>query len=261
MSARREGAMTSAISVEDVERALRRLYLAPAGAAPGEGPGLRREDLKKAREMAALLGELARFDRTELLVDAAAGHAYVGLLAVELLGFERVVLVERDPRRLERTREAAARLPGHPAIEVRAGDVADRALWPERPAVVVALHACGAASDEILDAAAAAHARWLLLVPCCYARAVAFSATAEAMADATGIPRQAPVRRRYVETLVDAERTLRLEAAGYEVTLMHFVPPTVTPHNLMFRARRVGEPRRMAEAAAQLVRLRTPRPQ
>jgi hypothetical protein len=53
-------------------------------------------------------------------------------------------------------------------------------------------------------------------------------------------------------SLIDAERTLRLEVAGWETTVAALVPPTVTPHNLMWRARRMREPNRMREAAQQL---------
>jgi hypothetical protein len=73
------------------------------------------------------------------------------------------------------------------------------------------------------------------------------------------VPRQAEVRRPFVTTLIDAERTLRLEAAGYEVTVVPFVPRSVTPHNLLWRARRAGEPTRMREATERLDRLRAPR--
>ena len=40
----------------------------------------------------------------------------------------------------------------------------------------------------------------------------------------------------------------RLEAAGYETEVVEFVAPTITPHNLLWRARLVREPRRMAAA-------------
>ena len=50
--------------------------------------------------------------------------------------------------------------------------------------------------------------------------------------------------------------TLRLESAGYLTEVMEFVAPTVTPHNLLWRARRMGEPNRMQEAARQRARLR-----
>lgn len=244
-----------AITVESVERAMARIWLG-AVAEAGEAR-LRDEDRKKAREMAAMLAEIARVGRRARLVDAAAGHAYAGLLAAELLGgIDELVLLERDPRRIARAREAAARLAVARAVDARVGDVGDPALWPDAPDVVVALHACGSASDAVADAAVAARSRWLLLVPCCYARDVAFAPRAEQHADEIGVPRQAEVRRPFVQALVDAERTARLESAGYEVTVVPFVPRAVSGHNLLFRCRRVGEPGRMRAAAERLARLR-----
>ncbi len=227
----------------DVEAALQRLYI-------GEHR-LRREDLKKARELAALLPEIQRLGTRGLLVDAAAGHAYVGLLAVELLGAERVVLLERDAARVERSRQAAARLSRPAGVEVRQGELNDRLIWPAEPHLVAALHACGPASDDVIARAVEARAKWILLVPCCYRHDPAL----DDAADRLGVSRQAEVRRRFVQSIVDSERTLRLEAAGYEVTVTPFVPPTVTPHNLLWRARRVGEPRRMQLAVEQLQKL------
>ncbi len=262
------------IEAETVERVLHALFIAVAGTT------LRREDRKKAVEVAAFLEALRpHVGKGRLLVDAAAGKAYVAILAAALVGAERLHVIERDAARADACRMAFDRLPAWLAapetapeataaasvetapksaaeLHVVVGDVADRASWPARPDVVAALHACGAASDAILDAAVAAEARWLLLVPCCYARAVPFAPVAEAAAERLGLPRQAEVRRRFVMSLIDAERTLRLEAAGYETTVLPLVPPTVTPHNLVWRARRVHEPRRMAEAAARLARLR-----
>ena len=238
------------IAVDTVERALLRLYLA-------EGTALRREDLKKAREVAALLDELARLGKRKLLVDAAAGHGYVGLLAAELLGgVEQLVLIERSKRCARRVQEAAQRLATPLAVEVRAREVGDREAWPAEPDLVVALHACGAAADEVIARAIEARARWLVVVPCCYARSVPFAPVAEAHARRLGVPEHAEVRRRLIEALVDAERALVLEAAGYEVEVVSFVAKAVTPHNLAFRARRVGEPVRMREAAGRLVCLK-----
>jgi len=213
-------------------------------------PSLRREDRKKVEELRGLLPEIERARRA-LVVDAACGHAYAGLVAAELFGVERLHLIEREPARVERCRGAAARLTRPPSLSIAVADVGDRAAWPDAPDLVIALHACGAASDRILDTAVASGARRLLLVPCCYAHEVPFSATAERHAARLGAT-HAEVRRRVVEALVDTERTLRLEAAGYEVTVVPFVAPTVTPHNLLWRARRAGEPRRMEAAATQL---------
>ena len=237
------------ITTRAVEQALQQSFIA------AEGTSLRREDRKKAVEVTALLNELARLGKDRLLVDVAAGKSYLGLLAVELLGFTRLVVIERDLRRIEACRAAAAHLTRPAQIDLRPGDAGDPTLWPREPDVVTALHACGPASDLVLDAAVRADARWIFLVPCCYAAAVPFAAAAEAQADRLGLPRHAEVRRRFVISLIDAERTLRLEAAGWETTVVPFVPPTVTPHNLLFRARRVREPGRMREARERLSRL------
>jgi len=221
---------------EAVEQALRSLWLADQGE-------LRREDLKKAREVTALLGALARISPGKLIVEAAAGHAYLSLLGAELLGWRRLWLIERDPQRAARARRIAADLIGRHAdlsVEVREAEIDDLRAWPAAPDVVVGLHACGAASDALIAAALERRAKHLYLVPCCYARDLPGCARAEALADSLGIARQAEVRRRFVTAVVDSERIGRLQAAGYEVTAVPFVPPTVTPHNLLLRARRGG---------------------
>jgi len=229
---------------------------------------LRDEDRRKSDEMAGLLAEVAgavarRAPKGEfMLVDAAAGKAVVGLLVAELiLGPRnrpaRVRVIERDPARVAACRAAIARLRAPSvAVEVVAADVAHPAAWPSEPDLVVALHACGPASDLIIDQALAVRARTLLLVPCCTSKSVSAAALAESNAEQLGLPRHAEVRRRFIQSIVDAERTLRLEAAGWQTTVVNFVAPTVTPHNLLWRAERVGEPGRMGEAAERLARLR-----
>ncbi len=246
-----------------VEEWLDRLYVA------AEGATLRREERQKAAEVAALLLEIERAVAAlarrapVLLVDAAAGKSYVGLLAARLVlepmgRRAAIVTLERDPRRCELGRRAAARLASAIPIEFREADVADARAWPEGPSLVTALHACGPAADAVIERAVASRAGTLLLVPCCTGRAVEAAARAERRADAEGIPRHAPVRRRFVQAWVDAERTWRLEAAGYQTEVVEFVPPTVTPHNLLWRARRVGEPVRMRAARSTLERWLTP---
>ena len=233
----------------DVEAAITRLYL-------GAGLRLRDEDRKKAREVTALLDELARAGLRDdkLVVEVAAGHAYLALLGAELLGLRHLWLIERDPDRISRLRQLAA--PAKLTIEIRQAEAASPSAWPEAPHAVVALHACGRATDDALDGAVAAQARFVFLVPCCYGRSVPSLPAAEAAAERLGIPPQSELRRRFLQSYIDSDRVLRLEAAGYEVTAVPLVPPTVTPHNLLLRARRVGEPSRMQQATARLARLR-----
>ncbi|MBO6938212.1 MAG: methyltransferase [Deltaproteobacteria bacterium] len=224
-----------------IEEALRAFYVTHGDSS------LRPEEIKKIPQLAGILPVLARTRPDPLLVDAAAGRAPVGLMAARLLGWSKVVVIEREPARAKSARRAAARVPGV-EVDVREGDVADPDVWPEGAEVVVALHACGGAFDGVVDQAVAASVPWVVAVPCCYANAVAFSDVARAWADELGVSPQAPVRRRFVESLIDTERTLRLEAAGYRVSVQAFVSPAVTPHNLLWKAWRVGPSRRSAEA-------------
>jgi len=232
----------------NVEEALRAFYVTRAGSS------LRPEEIKKIPQLAGILPVLARTGRDPLTVDAAAGRAPVGLMAARLLGWSKVVVIEREPVRAASARRAAARVPGI-QIEVREGDVGDAEVWPRGAEVVVALHACGPAFDEVVDQAMARKVPWVLAVPCCYSDAVGFAGTARAWADHLGVAAQAPVRRRFVESLVDTERTLRLEAGGYRVSVQAFVPPTVTPHNLLWKAHRDGPGRRATEAEERWSRL------
>jgi hypothetical protein len=246
---------------DDVRRWLDRLYIA------AEGAGLRNEDRRKADEVAAMLVEVGQAVRRcprrspVVLLDAAAGKSYVGLLAAKLVlepaGVDgSVITLEREEERVALSRMAVARLGSTIPIDCRVADVGDRRAWPEGPSIVTALHACGPAADAVIELSVAVRARTLLLVPCCTSRAVDAAARAVSGAEALGIPRHAPVRRRFIQAVVDAERTWRLEAAGYETEVVEFVPATVTPHNLLWRARLVGEPVRTAAASRALQRLR-----
>jgi len=239
--------------LSEVESWLDRLYIA------AEGAGLRAEDRRKACEVAAMLEEVeraaSRFSRRSpiMLVDAAAGKSYVGLLSAQLILATRapkasILTIELDPSRVESSRRAAARLDCAVPVECREASVEEEEAWPRQPSIITALHACGPAADAIIDRTIASCARTLLLVPCCTSNAVTASNQALAHAESLGIPRHAPVRRRFIQSVVDAERTWRLEAAGYETEVVEFVAPTITPHNLLWRARLVREPHRMAAA-------------
>jgi hypothetical protein len=241
------------VSVSDVERWLESLYVAADGAT------LRAEDRRKARQAASILDEIARAAaritarKPLVLVDAAAGKSYVGLLAAKLVlepsgRSARVVTLERDGQRVQASLRALARLNTTVDVTCVHADVADAGAWPPQPSIVVALHACGPAADTVIERAIGAEAGTLLLVPCCTGAAVPAVRRAEEEALRLGIPSHAPVRRRFIQAIVDAERTRRLESAGYETEVVEFVGATVSPHNLLWRSRLVKEPVRMASA-------------
>ena len=238
---------------------------------PGAETRLRSEEAQKVREIAPLLEEVDSAlrrrpaDRPLVLVDAAAGRGYVSLISARLLLGPagrpfRWLVIEREQRRADAVRSLAERDGFGASFEVICADVGDPTAWPDAPDLVVALHACGPAADAVIDRATASSAAALLLVPCCVSKTVAAHATAAAAAESLAIPRHAPVRRRFLESIIAAERTLLLESRGYQTEVVEFCPPRVTPHNLLWRCRRVAEPIRARRAADSLARLRTPRP-
>jgi hypothetical protein len=256
-------------SDDDVARALHRLFIGDAAAR------LRNEDRQKVAELVPLLAEIRRAVGTKprgTLVDACAGKSALGLLAATFVlprdaqgrsGW-RLVVVERDAARVAAARAAAVHVNGV-AVDIVEADVGAAPLptaGRRDPVVVVALHACGAASDAIVDRCIAQPPSTLLLVPCCYGahpatatagHAIPGQRAAAAFVDV--LPAHGLVGRRLAQAVIDAERTLRLESGGFAVDVLEFVAATVTPHNLLWRARRVDEPPRRARARATLSRL------
>lgn len=233
------------ISEDAIAALIERAYIAAPGAT------LRREDRKKVVELAGLLRVMTRVlpttaARALLLVDAAAGKGYVGVATAALVLAARgqrasVVAIERDPGRVAATAHAFASEAPTISFVGRPGEVEDATCWPEeRPDLVVALHACGAASDAVVAHAARLRAKHVLIAPCCVAAKLPAAMAATAQADAMGLPRHAEIRRPFVESLVLAGRVRSLEAAGYEVMVDGFVPPTVTPYNKLLVARWIG---------------------
>ncbi|UJR82274.1 methyltransferase [Sandaracinus amylolyticus] len=227
-------------------------------AAPGTS--LRDEDRKKARELVGILAEVARAEarcprsrQRVTLVDAAAGKGYVGVIASTISPRLHVHAIERDPRRIALMSEAASRLGGR--VEPLVGDVGDAAIWPAEVDVVVALHACGDASDRTIERATEANARSILIAPCCVATKLPAAERANARAEALGLPR-GEVRRGFIESLVASERMLELEARGWRTEIVTFAAPSVTPYRHLLRAERLREPGRMAQARDTLARLR-----
>lgn len=233
----------------DVAATMHRLFI------DCEDASLRKEDLQKTRELEGLLARLSHVKKGAHLVDAAAGKSSVGLVAAELLPIGKLTVLERDPARIAACRNAATRLRSGIEVDVRLADVADEGAWPDEPDAVVALHACGPAADAILDGAVRSRARQLFVAPCCYGDAVPFRRRATAAIAKLGFVADDVLARRMAASLVDAERKLRLEAEGYEADIEEFVAPTVTPHNLLFVARRTGSDVRIARARRRLVAL------
>lgn len=231
----------------DVRAVLHRLFIAD------ERASLRKEDEQKSRELTALVARLAKLRKGCHLVDAAAGKASVGLVAAELLPIGTLTVIERDARIAEGCIRARERLTRSVHVDVRQADVADATQWPASYDAVVALHACGPASDAVIDMAIRGRAPQLFVVPCCYGTSLPFFSRADAIVSNMGFVADERIRGRLRASIIDMERKLRLEAAGYETELSEFVGATVTPHNLLFFARHTRNAVRIERAKTRLM--------
>lgn len=236
---------------EEIARVLAWLHSGREGARP------RPEEAKKGHELAALLPRLAPLlgtRRPRTFVEVAAGRGHAALLVARAGLAERVVTIEREAARTDAIVVAASR--ASVTIDARTGDAGDRALYPDAPTVVLALHACGDASDRAIEAGSAAGARAIVIVPCCVAAALPDARRAEERLAALGMVDRAPMRRRFVDAWTLSTRTLALEAAGYVTDAIEFCSARTTPHNVALIARHAPEPARVARALASLAALR-----
>lgn len=192
----------------------------------------------KREQADALAGEIARLvrgrAREHVVVDAACGKsALLAALDERQLSRVRYIGIDRNPRLFPASPPAWASFVAAPIA---------RAELPARPDVLVALHACGPATDDAIGRAIELSARHALIVPCCHRRPPRHAL------DEIGFPRQSVLRGRFHDAMTDARRVLRLEAAGFEVITTEFVTASATPHNLLLRARWVGATARAERA-------------
>lgn len=110
---------------------------------------------------------------------------------------------------------------------------------PEPPDGVLSLHACDTATDEAIAKGIELGARFILAVPCCQCELLHQMREVEASArPLQAITRHGVYGARFADLLTDGLRTLALEAAGYEVSVVEYVSPEDTPKNIMLRAER-----------------------
>lgn len=228
----------------------------------GKGGGASADAHRKIKQITHLLRLVAPalddvFARHEdpIVVDAAAGKSYLGLLLYERIlrpqGRGRLVVIEQRADLVERLKELVAEL-GYDRVDVVHGAAID-ASWPDRAHVVVALHACDTATDEVIVRALAAKADHVALVPCCQAEVARLLAQ---VPDGVLGPlwQDAWHRREFGAHLTNVLRTLVLRANGYQVTVTELAGWEHAVKNELILGRRVGKFHRASQA--QLAALR-----
>ena len=115
---------------------------------------------------------------------------------------------------------------------------------------VISLHACDIATDLALGTAVRAKAKYIACVPCCH----------KELLEQYHIPGLEPLMKygvfkaRFNDVLTDSMRALKLEAEGYQVSVVEYISPLDTPKNLLIRAVYTGHENQRAIDEYQAVR-------
>lgn len=176
------------------------------------------------------------------VVDLGCGNGYLTFAAQRFLTERRglpVRLTGVDVK--EQSRDHNSAVAAELGIEATfvAGTIGE-AVLPERPDVVLALHACDTATDDALARAVEWEAPLVLAAPCCHHDIAAQLRRGTPPAPYQAMVRDGILRERFADTLTDALRALLLRGQGYRVDAMEFVDSAHTPRNTLLRAVRTG---------------------
>lgn len=177
-------------------------------------------------------------DRELLLVDGGCGKSYLSFVLNHVLSRKigrpvRFVGIDADPAIIRTCQGVAADL-GFSNMAFHVGRALDCPL-DARPDLVYALHACDTATDEVVALGVRNRAMAVAVAPCCQREIKRTLGTRHPLSDIGHFP---VFRERMAVLLTDAVRALTLEAAGYGVKAVEFVPAKHTPKNILLRARR-----------------------
>jgi SAM-dependent methyltransferase len=175
------------------------------------------------------------------VVDFGCGNAYLTFAVRDYLRNVRgrdatVTGVDSDAMAIERHRATCRELGWddmHFEVSTIAGYRADPA-----PDIVMSLHACDTATDEVLAMAVRGGARLIFAVPCCHHHIQAQLDPRKATHIVQPVLRFGVMKERLGDILTDTLRAQILGIAGYRVDIVQFVSPEHTTKNLMIVAQK-----------------------
>lgn len=179
-------------------------------------------------------------DEEIVLLDCACGKSYLSFVMnyylCEVLHRRcRVIGVDINAHVIEESRAMAKRLGYHNMVF----QCADLRSWqpPNNVTAVISLHACDTATDLALAVALRAQAKYIACVPCCHKELL----DQYTLPGLEALTKFGIFKARFNDVLTDSMRALRLEAAGYKVSVVEYISPLDTPKNLLIRAVRTGQ--------------------
>uniref|UniRef100_A0AAR2KLC5 Glutathione S-transferase C-terminal domain-containing protein n=1 Tax=Pygocentrus nattereri TaxID=42514 RepID=A0AAR2KLC5_PYGNA len=222
----------------------------PAAVNPTEGKMSDTRAMRKRQQLnnlIAMVTELAHPGHT--IVDFCSGGGHVGIVLAHTLPECQVILIENKEESLVRAKDRSSQL----GLKNIGFIQANLDYFTGAFQIGVALHACGVATDMVLDRCVQARAGFVIS-PCCYGfiqntlkfsfpRSKKFAETLTykehmilcRFADQTAV--QLPPERRLIGKrcmgLVDLDRGWAAETHGYSVRVMTMEPESCSPKNNM----------------------------
>lgn len=174
-------------------------------------------------------------DRELRVLDFGSGKSYLTFALHHLLTgirkFQaRITGIDRNAEVIEDCARIAERLDCR-GLDFRAGDIGSFPV-PDGVDLVVSLHACDTATDDVLASAILANCPVILAVPCCqHEFAAKMHVAALAPLEKHGI-----LVERFAALATDALRAELLELYGYRTQIVEFIDLEHTAKNLLIRA-------------------------
>ncbi|NWY04602.1 GSTCD protein, partial [Nothoprocta ornata] len=228
----------------------------PAAVSPGEGKFMSRDRaLRKQQQLNNLIAAVKKLAKPgDVIVDFCSGGGHVGIVLAHMMPSCQVVLIENKELSLIRAKERSDELGLNNIWFIQANLDYFNGTFN----IGVALHACGVATDMVIEHCIKARAAFVVC-PCCYGfiqNTVKFSypqshqfkailSYKEHMilcrfADQTAV--QLPPERRSIGKqcmgLVDLDRAWAAEGQNYSVQVISMEPESCSPKNNML----VGTP-------------------
>lgn len=217
----------------------------PDGANPSAGHLPDERMLRKSQQLENLALAVQNIAKEgDLIVDFCSGSGHLGILLAHLLSKCTVILLENKEQSLLRARARVHDMGLKNVLFFQC----NLDFFIGEFQIGVALHACGIASDLVLDKCLKAKAKFVLC-PCCYGslhatdrlvypRSKIFSGVSVDQylcighaADQTHEEHPLTVRGAKCMAVIDSDRGRLAEEYGYRVTLSRLKPLTCTPKN------------------------------
>ncbi|XP_063314454.1 glutathione S-transferase C-terminal domain-containing protein [Pelobates fuscus] len=227
----------------------------PPAASPAEGKMSSDRALRKQQQLNNFLSVVTNMAKPgDCIVDFCSGGGHVGIVLAHMLPLCQIILIENKEESLMRAKERSDEL-GLPNIWFVQANLD---YFIGKFNIGVALHACGVATDMVIEHCLKAKSAFVIC-PCCYGfiqntvkttfpRSKQFQEVLSykehmilcRFADQTDA--QLPKERRAIGKqcmgLVDLDRSWAAEQFGYKVTVISMEPETCSPKNNLI----VGSP-------------------